>query len=55
MFTVKKVEDKTPRTILKTFRLPVEQVKIIEGLSKSTGVNVTQIVVQMIDYCINGQ
>ena len=55
MFKISKVKPKEPKTSLRTFRLPIEQVEYLENASKETGVNVTQIVIQMIDYCINNK
>lgn len=54
MFEVVKKEDYVePKTIHKTIRIPRELYFEVEQLSRETNVNVSQIIIQMIAYCLN--
>jgi len=53
MFKIDINRPKEPRTIKKTYRLPIKLVKALEVLKKGSGVSETQIVVQMIEHCMS--
>lgn len=55
MFEVTKKEDFVlPKTVHKTIRIPRELSFELEKLSRETKVNVSQIIIQMIAYCLKG-
>lgn len=50
---IKKDNYVEPRTVSKTIRIPKELHSKVEQLSRETNVNVSQIIIQMIAYCLN--
>jgi hypothetical protein len=54
VFTIKKEQLKIPKTKHKTFRLPIRHANIIENLASENGISEAQVLIQMINYCING-
>lgn len=51
MFKIQENKPKEPRTISRTYRLPVEMVRWLEHAKNKSGVGQTQILVQMWKYC----
>ena len=53
MFKVKQKTPNEPKTESKTVRVPLELQLKLKKLSEETGVNTSQIIIQMIEYCLN--
>ena len=54
MFEIDTNRPKEQRTITKTYRLPTHLAKALETLKNEAGISQTQILVQMIEYCLSG-
>lgn len=52
MFEIDANKTKEQRTVSRTYRIPVHLVKSLEWLKNKSGISQTQIIVQMIEYCL---
>ena len=52
MFEIDANKTKEQRTVSRTYRIPVHLIKSLEWLKNESGISQTQIIVQMIEYCL---